>query len=85
MRAGPYDLTALGYPPVPVETPQGRARYVSEQAALATRADPTRQALIALCEQLLTHGQHTVESFAEPTVRRPHPVGAEGEPHGDST
>jgi hypothetical protein len=60
MRAGPYDLTALGYPPVPVETPQGRARYVSEQAALATRADPTRQALIALCEQLLTQSQRTV-------------------------
>ncbi|HEX5533128.1 MAG TPA: 3-methyladenine DNA glycosylase, partial [Actinomycetales bacterium] len=28
MRASPYDLTALGFTPVPIETPEGRAEYV---------------------------------------------------------
>lgn len=35
MRASPYDLRALGYRPVPIETPQGRAEYAREQAGFA--------------------------------------------------
>jgi hypothetical protein len=52
MRASPYDLTALGYSPVPIETPEGRARYVREQAALAEAAAPLRTRLREVAEQL---------------------------------
>lgn len=38
MRASPYDLADLGYPPVRVETPEGRAEYVTAQRGFAERA-----------------------------------------------
>ncbi len=47
MRASPYDLAALGYPPVPVETPEGRAQYAAAQRGFAERAAPLRARLIA--------------------------------------
>jgi hypothetical protein len=47
MRASPYDLSELGYPPVPIETPQGRAEYVAAQREFATRARPLRARLLA--------------------------------------
>lgn len=47
MRASPYDLTELGYPPVRVETPEGRTRYAAEQRGFAERAAPLRARLIA--------------------------------------
>ncbi|HEY0699512.1 MAG TPA: 3-methyladenine DNA glycosylase [Micromonospora sp.] len=46
MRASPYDLAALGYPPVPVETAEGRAEYVTAQREFAERAAPLRARLI---------------------------------------
>ena len=54
MRASPYDLAAFGYPPVPIETPAGRAAYVRAQAAFAERAAPLRDRLIAVCDTVLT-------------------------------
>lgn len=54
MRASPYDLTDLGYSPVPIETPAGRAEYVRGQSALAERAAPLRARLIDVCAGLLT-------------------------------
>ena len=53
MRASPYDLASLGYAPVRIETAQGRAEYVREQAGFTERARPLRARLIALCEELL--------------------------------
>ncbi len=53
MRASPYDLTALGYEPVRIETPSGRAEYAVAQAGFATRAAPLRRRLIGLCDILL--------------------------------
>jgi hypothetical protein len=53
MRASPYDLADLGYPPVPIETPAGRAEYARAQAAFARRAAPLRDHLIDLCQVLL--------------------------------
>ena len=53
MRASPYDLSALGLAPVPVETPEGRARYAGEQRAFAARSAPLRQALLDVLEPLL--------------------------------
>jgi hypothetical protein len=46
MRASPYDLRGLGYPPVPVETEAGRAEYAAAQHDFAQRAGPLRTALL---------------------------------------
>jgi hypothetical protein len=57
MRASPYDLTSLGYRPVPIETPAGRAEYVRAQAEFSRRAAPLRARLISHCAELLTVGK----------------------------
>ncbi|MBB3051066.1 hypothetical protein FHS23_002089 [Prauserella isguenensis] len=54
MRASPYDLSALGYSPVPIETAAGRAEYARHQAAFARRAAPLRERLITLYRGLLS-------------------------------
>ncbi|TDC77717.1 3-methyladenine DNA glycosylase [Micromonospora sp. KC606] len=46
MRASPYDLAALGYPPVRVETPEGRAEYATAQRGFAERAAVLRSRLL---------------------------------------
>ncbi|GAA3442633.1 hypothetical protein GCM10018955_20710 [Planomonospora venezuelensis] len=53
MRASPYDLSALGYRAIRIETPEGRAEYAAEQRGFAERARPQRQSLIEACERLL--------------------------------
>jgi hypothetical protein len=53
MRASPYDFSALGFAPVKIETPGGRAEYEQHQRIFATRADPLRARLLALCGRLL--------------------------------
>jgi hypothetical protein len=53
MRASPYDLSSLGYSPVPIETPAGRAAYARQQAEFADRAAPLRKQLIELCTHVL--------------------------------
>ena len=53
MRASPYDLAALGYPPIAIETPAGRAEYEQHQRTFATRGEPLRARLLAICERLL--------------------------------
>jgi hypothetical protein len=53
MRASPYDLTGLGYSPVPVETAAGKAEYVAAQRAFALRGAPLRSRLVAECDRLL--------------------------------
>ena len=57
MRAGPYDLSELGYTPVRIETARGRAEYARAQAEFAARAEPLRDRLIEQCRALLTQGQ----------------------------
>lgn len=53
MRASPYDLAALGYPPIAIETPAGRAEYEQHQRAFTARGEPLRTRLITLCDRLL--------------------------------
>lgn len=53
MRASPYDLAALGFEPVRIETPEGRMDYERRQRAFAERARPLRQRLLGLTETLL--------------------------------
>ena len=53
MRASPYDLAALGYPPVRIETAEGRAEYEDAQRALAERAQPLRRRLREVCARVI--------------------------------
>lgn len=53
MRASPYDLQALGFAPIRIETPEGRADYEGHQRDFATRSQPLRARLIAFGERLL--------------------------------
>ncbi|KKK06831.1 hypothetical protein [Micromonospora sp. HK10] len=53
MRASPYDLAELGYPPVRVETMAGRQEYAQAQRSFAEGAAPLRQRLLAECDRLL--------------------------------
>ena len=52
MRASPYDLTPLGYDPVPIETAEGKAAYVAAQRGFAERATLLRARLLALLDLL---------------------------------
>lgn len=52
MRAAPYDLTELGYQPIRIETPAGRAWYVREQRALAAAGNDLRHRLLTLTANL---------------------------------
>ncbi|MFT4126895.1 MAG: 3-methyladenine DNA glycosylase [Gordonia sp. (in: high G+C Gram-positive bacteria)] len=53
MRASPYDLRDLGYSPVSVETPAGRAEYTRAQQAIAERGAALRARILAAVEGLL--------------------------------
>jgi hypothetical protein len=53
MRASPYDLSALGYEPVRIETAEGKQEYVVAQRGFAERAAPLRERLVGECERLL--------------------------------
>lgn len=53
MRASPYDLKHLGYEPILIETPEGRACYEKEQRDLALKAQPLRQRLLEAADQVL--------------------------------
>jgi hypothetical protein len=53
MRAAPYDLSASGQRAVAVETPEGKAEYVTAQRRFAERAAAIRSRLLAVCDALL--------------------------------
>jgi hypothetical protein len=46
MRASPYELSALGYPPVAIETREGKAEYVETQRGFAARSQQLRRRLL---------------------------------------
>lgn len=46
MRAAPYDLRELGYEPVRIETPEGKAQYAAEQRAFSVRGQRLRERLV---------------------------------------
>ncbi|NYG05985.1 hypothetical protein BJ986_000472 [Phycicoccus badiiscoriae] len=52
MRASPYDLRSLGYVPVAIETPQGRAEYAAAQRDFATRGQDLRVRLLSALDGL---------------------------------
>ena len=50
MQASPYDLRALGYDPVPIETAAGKAAYVEGQRRFSVRSQELRRALLAVID-----------------------------------
>lgn len=54
MRASPYDLRELGYPPVAIETPEGKAAYIEAQRAFSQRSNALRQRLIDVIDAAIT-------------------------------
>lgn len=46
MRASPYQLAEWGYEPIPVETPAGKAHYVSAQRGFAEESQTLRRRLL---------------------------------------
>ena len=54
MRASPYELSDMGYPPVRVETEEGRQQYVLEQQSLAAKAIPMRERVREAAAQIST-------------------------------
>ncbi|MFC6705919.1 3-methyladenine DNA glycosylase [Flexivirga alba] len=55
MAASPYDLSELGYEPVRIETPDGKAEYVRRQKEFAVRGQELRTRLIDSCDEILSH------------------------------
>jgi hypothetical protein len=53
MRASPYDFEDLGYEPVRIETPAGKATYVEGQRAFGARAHGLRLRLVSACDILV--------------------------------
>lgn len=53
MRASPYDCSSLGFDPVPIETPAGRAEYERIQRQLHDRAQPLRKEMIDCMKKVL--------------------------------
>lgn len=51
MRASPYDLVDEGYPPLCIETPEGRKQYQQEQQLYAEKAASLRMELQSFCER----------------------------------
>lgn len=54
MRASPYDLSAQGLAPIPIEMDEGRAEYARLQRAFHRRATPIRDSLIEAYSLLLS-------------------------------
>jgi len=54
VRASPYDLRPLGYEPVEIETPEGKAQFVEQQQRLADEGAALRARLLTTCETLLS-------------------------------
>lgn len=52
MQASPYELTAWGFKPIRIETPEGKAHYVKQQRAFSQRAAVLRQRLIDAVDSL---------------------------------
>lgn len=54
MKASPYDLSALGYAPIPIETAEGRETYERLQREFTKRGAPLRTRLLELAQLIGT-------------------------------
>lgn len=53
MQASPYELSEWGYPPIRIETPDGKAEYVEHQRAFADASQELRRRLLQELTPLL--------------------------------
>lgn len=53
MRASPYELRALGYEPIAIETPEGRGEYERQQREIASTSEPLRERLRAMATEVV--------------------------------
>lgn len=56
MRASPYDLSALGYAPIAIETAEGKAEYRCRQSEFADRSNALRRRLLAVLDAATSAG-----------------------------
>ncbi len=61
MKASPYDLAEWGYPPIRIETPDGKADYVARQRAFAQEAAVLRSRLAAALHTATAVGERDVD------------------------
>jgi hypothetical protein len=59
MRASPYDLGDLGYPPVAIETVEGKAEYVAGQRQIAESGQLLRERLLGVVRPLSSLARQT--------------------------
>jgi hypothetical protein len=71
MRASPYDLGELGYEPVPIETPQGKAEYAAAQRGFAARGQALRARLLGALEGLEPGCTARAQRTGTPALTRP--------------
>ncbi|WP_420121437.1 3-methyladenine DNA glycosylase [Nakamurella sp.] len=71
MRASPYDLTDLGYPAIPIETPAGKAEYVARQREFAERGGRLRRRLLDAVQAIAAAGRPAGDSPDGPTEAHP--------------
>ncbi len=79
MRASPYDLSALGYEPIRIETAAGREQYETEQRALAARAVPLRTRLRDACRTIESAASVALVNHASPDLLAQADEGALGQ------
>lgn len=53
MQASPYALDEWGYPPIRIETPEGKAEYVEQQRAFAAESQELRRRLLEALDPAL--------------------------------
>ncbi len=83
MQAGPYDLHAMGFEPVRVETPEGRDEYQRRQRELSARATVLRARLIEVVGAIVTPTPHT-EAPPAPAQSSPRPPASRADSHAGS-
>ncbi|MBM6405618.1 3-methyladenine DNA glycosylase [Phycicoccus sp. CSK15P-2] len=57
MQASPYDLRELGYDPVRIETPEGKAEYLARQRAFVGRSNGLRRHLLDVLDTVVAAGR----------------------------
>lgn len=70
MRLSPYDLSAWGLEPIPVETPEGRAEFVAYQRRWIRRTQILRARFLNAVTRLESSGTAARERTAVPQVTR---------------
>lgn len=63
MRASPYDCRSLGFDPIPIEIPAGRAEYERLQRKLHGQAQPLRKEIIDCLKSVLALAEAGRKNF----------------------